>query len=150
MASKVYGDFKNLKALFNNLDKNVVGEVKDYLKEEAYDIKEEIQNSIKSQTGNWQSLAKATVENKGHNKILYETGQLVDSIDVQGSGDEYVVAPTGQHTHNISNSELAILHEYGTSKMPPRPIFRPVYEKHRNEVPKEVADIVQKEIDKFK
>lgn len=150
MASKIYGDIKALKRLATSLDKNVVREVKRCMKEQAQEIKEDIQTSIKSQKGNWKPLDSDTIKAKGHNKILLDTGQLVDSITVTENGDNYVVSPTGTHTGGISNSDLAKLHEYGTENMPPRPIFRPVYNEYEKIVPEEVSDVVIKEIKKFK
>lgn len=150
MASKTYGDIKSLKNLFNSLDKNVVREVEEYMKNQAYEIKEDIQTSIKSQTGNWTPLDSDTVKAKEHSKILLETGQFVDSIEVTQLGDDYVISPKGTHSNGISNSDLAKLHEYGTEKMPPRPVFRPVCGEYEKSIPKEVSDIVQREINKFK
>ena len=150
MASKIVGDIKALKKLVTSLDKNVTKEAKRCIKENAEQVKEDVQTTRKSQTGNWKPLDSDTIKEKAHSKILLDTGQLVNSISVTEMGDTYVVSPKGTHTGGISNSELAKLHEYGTENMPPRPIFRPIYNEYVKTVPKEVSDVVLKEIKKFK
>lgn len=150
MASKLFGDWKSLKVMSNNLDKDLIKESKAYLKKEADEIKKEVQQTIYSQSGGWQPLKDTTVKEKGSDTILIETGQLVDSIQVEKISDlEYAITPQGNHSSGLSNSELATIHEYGTEKIPPRPFIRPTYDKEVPEVPKEMGAVVKSVINKY-
>lgn len=150
MPSKVFGDWGKLKKLCNSLDKNIEVEVDKTLESKAEQIQNELISMIENQTGGWTPLDADTVKQKGHSKILYDTGNLVNSIEVLESGDKHIIAFTGGHDRGLSNSDLAQIHEYGTDTIPSRPIVRPVYERYKGSIPEEVSNIVEKEIKKFK
>ena len=150
MASKLTGNWKGLMSFVNNFDTDVKKENTKYLDDKSKEIKLAIQNTINNQTENWTPLKDETVRRKGSNIILKETGQLVNSIEVTKEGEStYVVSPQGEHSSGLSNSELAMIHEYGTERVPPRPFISPVYEEYQQKVPKEVSTIVGKTIQKY-
>lgn len=150
MPSKTFGNWGALKNLCNNLDKNIENQVDKTLDSKALEIREDLVSMIKNQSGGWSPLDEDTIKQKGHSKILIDTGKLVDSIDVQESGDKHIIAFMGNHSRGLSNSDLALIHEYGTDTIPSRPIVRPIYEKYEKEIPKEISNIVEIEIKKFK
>lgn len=70
----------------------------------------------------WADLAPATIERKGHDTILYETGELRESFDT-----EVEWGPVGDKKLTIySEDEKLKYHEYGTVNMPRRPIIGPL------------------------
>lgn len=70
----------------------------------------------------WAPLARATIERKGHDTILHETGDLRESFEQEVSwspvGDKHVVVYTENETMKY--------HEYGTESIPRRPILGPL------------------------
>jgi len=95
-------------------------------------IQNKIQNHIDKQDLGWVPLSPATVRKKGSTQIYVETGEYRNSIKtvVEESGPdswELIVKPEG--THMSSGLDMQVLGrflEYGTSKMPARPLWRPV------------------------
>ena len=65
----------------------------------------------------WAPLAEKTVKRKGHDKLLYDTGKLRDSIRMS--------PPTPSQVEIDTDTPYAIYHQRGTGKMPARP-FIPV------------------------
>lgn len=64
----------------------------------------------------WAPLAASTVERKGHNLPLYETGELQDSFDFDVVGLEMAAG---------SKDPKMVFHERGTERMPARPVVGP-------------------------
>ena len=73
-------------------------------------------------------LTPYTVNKKGSSTILIETGTMINSLTVDKVGEaDYFIHFTGMNAEK-SNEQVASENEYGTSKAPPRPFVRPVYE----------------------
>ena len=102
-----------------------------------------MQDHIDNQDLNWTPLAERTVELKGGDDTIYvETGQLRDGLTVRrvksstkGSTIFVGASPWKKHDSGMSMSELMIWLEYGTDKIPPRPLVQPIIE--------EVEDILK-------
>jgi len=69
----------------------------------------------------WQPLAASTLERKNSDTPLLETGEMRDSI--QHVADHH-------EAHIGSNSDKAVWHELGTSKIPARPFLEPALREH--------------------
>jgi len=67
----------------------------------------------------WAPLAPSTIAAKGHNRILYETGALEESL-TSGGGDAIREVFDRGLVFGTS-TEYAIFHQEGTSRMPARP-----------------------------
>lgn len=68
----------------------------------------------------WAPLAKATIDRKGHDRILVETGALRESlVHVGGAGNIHDVMPRGMLFG--TEIEYAVFHQEGTRRMPARP-----------------------------
>lgn len=97
------GDWNKLFAALDKLQ-HVEEEVDDDANKQAEMLKTAIQNYIINQEGSWQPLAPYTVEKKGHDTILIETGKLVDSVTVEKVGEaDYFVHFTGWNSENQTN-----------------------------------------------
>lgn len=83
----------------------------------------------------WEELAESTKADrvaKGFTEDdpLRRTGELRDSVSREVHGLDAVVGST---------SDLMIYHEFGTSRMPARPVFGPAAFRHRREIESLVA-----------
>ena len=126
--SATCGDWNKLYAAFDKL-KNVEKEGDDDAKQQAEMLKQAIQSYVTGQQGGWTPLSPYTVEKKGSSTILIETGTMINSLTVDKVGDaDYFIHFTGMNAEK-SNEQVAVENEYGTSKAPPRPFVRPVYER---------------------
>lgn len=106
-------------------------------------VLDKIKGHIESQDLNWTPLAERTIELKGGDDTIYiETGQLFNGLTVRrikstvkGSTIYVGASPWKKHEGGMSMSDLMIWLEYGTDKIPPRPVIQPTYE--------EVKDILK-------
>lgn len=149
MASKVFGDWGRLKNLAKNLPKDLKQAMEEVNENKANEIQAHMKGIIYNQTEAWPPIKEDTKNRKGSSKALIETGTLVESISVQGSGDEIVVAPTGSNPSGLSNQELGSIHEYGTEVVPPRPFVSPTYEQFQEEMPSIYSKTAKEVIKKY-
>lgn len=95
-------------------------------------VRDKVQDHIRNQDLGWAPLSASTVARKGFAEIYVETFTFVESVKAQVSrGGRFSihlkVAPTGGHgPSGLSMSVLASMLEFGTKKMPARPVWRPV------------------------
>ena len=98
-------------------------------------ILEKMRGHIDAQDLNWTPLAKRTVELKGGDTTIYiETGKLREGLcvrriksSVKGSTIFVGASPWKKHGE-VKMSDLMIWLEYGTDKIPPRPLVQPTLE----------------------
>lgn len=103
-------------------------------------IKENIENEKSYKGGKLKAIKKETALRKGSTAILYDTGQLQNSIEVEKSGKAYIVkvsdaiyryrnksGRTGKRLKTsrkkIRISEIASFHQYGGGTLPKRAFF---------------------------
>lgn len=106
-------------------------------------VLDKLKGHITHQDLNWTPLSPRTIEIKGHNTIYVETGTLLNSLEVRrikskATGSTIIVGASPWMTHKPSGrkmSEIMGWLEYGTNRIPPRPLIRPTYE--------EVQDILK-------
>jgi HK97 gp10 family phage protein len=73
----------------------------------------------------WPPLAQSTIDKKGADTPLLETGKMRDSIRHEVSGDTVRVG---------SDVEYALYQEVGTVNMPPRPFLQGSAVHHKHEI----------------
>lgn len=107
-------------------------------------VLETMRGHIDNQDLGWTPLAQRTIELKGgDDTILIETGALRNGLSVRrikssAKGSTIFIGASPWKGHAPSGrklSELMIWLEYGTNKMPPRPLIQPTIE--------EVEDILK-------
>lgn len=99
-------------------------------------VLDKMRSHIDNQDLNWTPLAERTVELKGGDDTIYiETGALQSGLvvrrvksTVKGSTLFIGASPWKRHEGGMKMSELLIWLEYGTDKIPPRPIVQPTIE----------------------
>ena len=112
--------------------------------EDGQMVLEKIKGHIYSQDLSWTPLSDRTVELKGGDTTIYiETGQLANGLvvrrvksSIKGSTIYVGASPWKKHEGGMSMSDLMIWLEYGTDKIPARPLIRPTYE--------EVKDLLER------
>lgn len=100
-------------------------------------VLEKMRGHIDSQDLSWTPLAERTVELKGGDDTIYvETGALRNGLSVRrikssAKGSTIFIGASPWKTHAPSGrklSDLMIWLEYGTDKLPPRPLIQPTIE----------------------
>lgn len=75
----------------------------------------------------WEPLAPETIQEKGHDDILIDSGDMRDSF-------AYAVDEDNLAVRIGTDSELVPYHEFGTQDIPQRPILKPAYTWLENEM----------------
>jgi hypothetical protein len=132
---RFYGDWGKAKLWFNKMETADFNKVfRKELKALGKAVVVKLKSHITRQDLPWEQLAPFTVKKKGHAKIYIETRQYKNSMHakVRKSGKralKLVVFPKGTHVASgLPMQELGMYLEYGTSRIPARPIWRPTYE----------------------
>lgn len=118
-------------------------------------ILEKIRSHISSQDLDWAELSPHTIELKGGDDTIYvETGKLRDGLEVRrvksvARGVSIFVGASPWKKHEgVPFDSLMIWLEYGTDRMPARPLIRPTYEEVKDLITKEweaeLKDIIHK------
>lgn len=150
-SSRLYGDWGKLKKFTKNFSKDLIPNAHNLTVTEGNRVASEIKESLLNQALPHTDIKQETKDKKNSSKILVETGTLANSIQAIPQGNEVIIVPYGDHpTGDLSASELAIIHEYGTDKIPPRPFIRPAYEENKDKVGENFEDLVDNVISKYK
>ena len=144
MSLTLTGDWNRAGVYLRNLSVKLKPAFEALLWEDGQFVLDKMRSHIDNQDLSWTPLSERTVELKGGDTtIMIETGQLVNGLEVRrikssatGSTIFVGASPWKSHEGGMKMSELMIWLEYGTDKLPPRPLVRPTYE--------EVKDLLQK------
>lgn len=139
----VTGDWNKAGIYLKNLAVKLKPTFEGQLYEDGEFVLEKIRDHIDAQDLGWTPLAERTIELKGGDSTIYiETGQLKNGLVVRriksttkGSTLYVGASPWKRHDGGMSMSDLMIWLEYGTDKIPPRPLIQPTFE--------EVKDILK-------
>lgn len=143
MSLRLTGDWNRAGVHLRNLAVKLKPAFEAQLYEDGEFVLEKMRDHIDNQDLNWTPLAERTVELKGGDDTIYvETGQLRDGLvvrriksTVKGSTIFVGASPWKRHESGMKMSDLMIWLEYGTDKIPPRPLVQPTIE--------EVKDILK-------
>ena len=151
------GDWKKAAILLKNLEKKLAPYMDGTLYEKGEFVLKRLHEHIENQDLNWTPLSERTVELKGGSTTIYfETGQLKDGLvvrrlksDVKGS--TIIIGASPWKTHKPSGEKMSNIMmwlEYGTDKIPPRPLIRPTYDEIKPLLEKEWKQVLKDFIDK--
>ena len=143
MKLEMTGDWNRAGMYMRNLAVKLKPAFEAQLWEDGQMVLEKMRGHIDSQDLSWTPLAERTVELKGGDDTIYvETGALKNGLTVRrikssarGSTIFIGASPWKRHEGGMKMSDLMIWLEYGTDKIPPRPLVRPTIE--------EVEDIIK-------
>lgn len=130
------GDWNRAGVYLRNLSIKLKPAFEAKLYEDGEFVLEKMRGHIDNQDLQWTPLAERTVELKGGDTTIYvETGKLRDGLtvrriksSVKGSTIFVGASPWKRHESGMSMSDLLIWLEYGTDKIPPRPLVQPTIE----------------------
>lgn len=126
------GDWNRAGLYLRNLAVKLRPAFEGKLYEDGQLVLEKMRGHIDNQDLNWTPLSKRTIALKGGSEVIYiETGKLRDGLTVRrikstvkGSTLFIGASPWKRHG-DIKMSDLMIWLEYGTDKIPPRPLVQP-------------------------
>jgi len=133
------GDWDKALSYFDELSSDKVQRAfEEKIREDGDMLVNTIKNHISAQDLGWTPLAESTVNKKAGSMIYVETGALVDSIqakEVSNNGDFAIqVGAEGTHPSGESSAQILEYLEYGTNKIPPRPLIRPTVTEKEKEI----------------
>lgn len=144
-----FGDWVRAGIVLQALSQNITPAFSVQLKDDGEFILEKLKGHIDSQDLPWTPLSDKTIELKNGDSTIYvETGYLRDHLKVRKvkspkNGVTFFIGASAWDTtpDGVKLSDLMIYLEYGTSKMPARPLIRPTLE--------EVEDVLRKNWEKL-
>lgn len=131
------GDWNKAGIYMRNLAVKLRPAFQAQLKDDGDFVLEKLKGHIDSQDLPWKPLAQRTIELKGGDDTIYvESGELYNGLSVRrikstSKGSTFFIGASPWKKHSGSGmklDELMIWLEYGTDKMPPRPLIRPTFE----------------------
>lgn len=131
------GDWAKAGLMLKTLNTNLFPTFKAQLQEDGELFLKTVKEHIDRQDLSWTPLSSRTIELKGGDDTVYvETGYLKDNLSVRKikstkNGFTLFIGASPWKKHNPSGmkfSDLMIWLEYGTDKVPPRPLIRPTWE----------------------
>lgn len=130
---KMTGDWNKAGLHLQNLAVRLKPAFEAQLMEDGDFVLKTMQGHIDSQDLSWTPLAERTIELKGGDDTIYvETGVLRNGLSVRrikssvkGSTIFVGASPWKRHEGGMKLSDLLIWLEYGTDKIPPRPLVQP-------------------------
>lgn len=129
-----FGDWLQTHAWLNGLEKAPLEPFSEQVEVLGKAIQKKVQQHIVKQDLDWVPLAHSTIRQKGFESILMNSLEYLQKIDFEvlknsSSKWELIVYPKGDHAGSgLSMQTLAMYLEYGTSRMPERPLWRVVFE----------------------
>lgn len=138
------GDWNKAGLYFQNLSVKLHPAFEAQMQEDGEFVLNTMKDHIINQDLNWTPLSESTVELKGGDTTIYvETGYLLDALSVRRvkssvTGSTFFIGASPWKRHKPSGAKLSdimIWLEYGTDKIPPRPLIQPTIE--------EVSDILK-------
>ena len=136
MTLTLTGDWNKAGIYFQNLAVKLAPSFEVQMQEDGEFVLEKIKGHIEHQDLGWVPLSDKTVELKGGSTTIYvETGTLLNSFSVRKvkskvTGSTFFIGASPWKRHAPSGaklSDLMIWLEYGTDKIPARPLIRPTY-----------------------
>ena len=114
-------------------------------------LQKAIKDRIKEGDSSWAPLSAEWAAVKGHGKPWYHTTRLEKAIEYEINDAGVRVGVLKHETYPETGSTVAIVGaslEYGTSKIPARPLFRPVFEEQVEDIVKDAAKDIKARIKK--
>lgn len=144
ITTKLTGDWNRLANKLRSLPSDISQAKELGLQKAGNETVKTVKGHIERQDLGWSPLDESTIKQKGHSKILVETGTLASHIDVtEVSKDSiFIGAKNATYPNGEDVNDVLKYHEFGTETEPPRPLVRPSF----NEVKPKVKDMIKEEI----
>lgn len=149
-----WGGANKFKALWDALTQSVHEELKEHAQGLAESLGEDVRRYVSMQPGSWPPLRAAYRMSKIRRgldpRMLLATHEYVNSIGLQwikesGDGLEvYVGVPNVDHSDaRMPMAQLGRIHEYGSSNIPSRPHWGPVWRRWLPRSKQDVMDMLE-------
>ena len=131
-----FGDWTRAGVVLQGLSVNLCPAFKAQIEEDGNLILNKLVGHIDAQDLPWTPLSERTIELKGGDQTIYvETGYLRENLQVRRvksvkNGVTFFVGASAwkRTPEGVKLSDLMIWLEYGTDKVPPRPLIRPTWD----------------------
>lgn len=131
-----FGDWTRAGVVLQGLSVNLVPAFKAQIEEDGNLILKTLIDHIDAQDLPWTPLSERTIELKGGDSTIYvESGYLKNNLQVRrvksvaNGFTLFIGASAWKRTpEGVKLSDLMIWLEYGTDKIPPRPLIRPTWD----------------------
>jgi HK97 gp10 family phage protein len=145
------GDWQKAGMVLRAVSENLSPEMKKELRNSAEEINAKLISHIEAQDLDWTPLTEETIRIKHGNDTIYvDTGYLKGNLGVRmvkssnNSMTIFAGASAWKRTPKGAKfSDLMMWLEYGTAKMPPRPLIRPTFEEMKPVLEKNWQSILQ-------
>ena len=136
-----YGDWARANVVLRGLANNMTDVFRATIDKDGEMIRQKLIGHINAQDLGWTPLSPKTVARKGHDTIYVETGSLKNGIKVRrisSPAKGYSISvgcnPWTKNSKGDKLSDILIYLEYGTSKIPARPLLRPTWDEVKSVV----------------
>jgi len=144
------GDWNKLISSLTSLKDGLGVAMHSKLDEDGELVLEVMKGHIRDQDLNWRPLANSTIKKKSGNDTIYvESGWVYDNLEAlkvrsnSKRGTLFIGASRNKtHPSGANFSSLLAWMEYGTEKMPPRPLIRPSYLEAKKIVREDWYDVI--------
>lgn len=130
-----FGDWTKAGVVLQKLSVNLCPAFKAQLEEDGNLVLQTLVGHIDAQDLPWTPLSERTIAIKGNSTIYVDTGYLRNNLKVRrvrapANGLTLFIGASAwtRAANGVKLSDLMIWLEYGTTKMPPRPLIRPTWE----------------------
>lgn len=133
MGARMIGDWSGVEMFFDNLGIEVKKKTEQAQWEICKKLRDAVIRHILAQDLGWQKLSKRTRNAKGSDLIYIDTQTYLNNIKAwKVKGQAFVGVKRGiiykRKSGNVNLERVAIWMEYGTSRMPARPVWGPSIE----------------------
>ena len=155
--ARMTGQWQTAGAKIEFIGKNLTPKATEAMREAGEELAEIMRNHVRNQDLSWKPLAPSTVQQKGSNLIYIDTGDLlangfkVRALRGKQKGAKFFVGANVWTKHKPSGlkmSDVMTYLEYGTDKIPPRPLIRPSVEEFKTDFPKKFSKYMNVELGK--
>ena len=146
-----FGDWTRAGVVLQGLCVNILPAFKAQIQDDGELVLKTMLDHIERQDLPWKPLSDRTIQLKGGDQTIYvETGFLKENLEVRrvkapSNGITlFIGASAWKRTpEGVKLSDLMIWLEYGTDKIPPRPLIRPTWEEVKPIIEKNWKDLLQ-------
>lgn len=151
-----YGDWEKAGAVLQTLNANLVPAFSLKVDEQGKIVLNKLLEHIEKQDLNWVPLSPKTIALKGGSETIYvDTGYLRENLNVRrikSPKNAYTIfigaSPWKRTPKGEKFSNIMLWLEYGTDKIPPRPLIRPTWAEVKPIIQRNLRDFLKEFIQK--
>lgn len=134
------GDFNRIPGMIRNLRPMLANEAEEAAKDTYREMVNQWERGQTAQGEAWQPLHPRTIAEKGHDKILIDEGDMIDSAGYEVDSKNLTAEIYVEDMPKIA------YHEFGTERIPRRPVLGPTHPLFVSNTEEAVAKAVDKSV----